>query len=96
MLDLIITAIKNKSVVSFTYDGYDRIVEPHTVGLTRTGEKALRCFQTHGKHGRPGHQWNLCSLSKIKNLSLTGDCFSSSRAGYKRGDKGMSRIYAQI
>ena len=96
MLNTIISAINNKSVISFTYDGYSRVVEPHAVGLSRAGNDVLRCFQTEGGHVKPHHDWDLCVLSKITNLSLTGTSFSCARTGYARGDKGMSRIYAEI
>jgi len=96
MLNSIITAIQNKSVLSFTYDGYDRIVEPHAVGSSRAGNDVLRCFQTQGGHVRADHEWDLCKLSKITNFLVTEDVFVNARNGYARGDKGMSRIYAEI
>jgi len=96
MLNTIIDAINNKSVLSFTYKGIDRVVEPHAVGVSTAGNEVLRCYQIEGGHNKQGHDWDLCTLSKILNLSLTGDSFSSARPGYAKGDKGMSRIYAEI
>ncbi|WP_435607900.1 hypothetical protein [Pseudomonas knackmussii] len=96
MLDLIIDAIHHKLVLTFTYDGFDRTVEPHTVGISRAGNQVLRCFQTQGGHVHPNHNWDLCELSKIKGLRTTGANFLAPRPGYKRGDKGMTRIYAEL
>lgn len=96
MLNSIINAINNKSVLSFTYNGCNRVVEPHAVGISRAGNAVLRCFQTEGSHVRPNHEWDLCVLSKITNLFLTGALFSSARPSYAKGDKGMLHIYAEL
>lgn len=96
MLDTIINAINNKSVLSFTYKGIARVVEPHAVGESTAGNNVLRCFQTKGDHKKQEHDWNLCTVAKIQNLTLTGASFSKARPDYSKGDKGMSRIYAEI
>jgi hypothetical protein len=96
MLDTIIMSISNRQTLSFTYDGLIRTVEPHAVGVSTAGNDVLRCFQTHGAHITPGHEWDMCLLSKISNLVLTGQHFHGERPGYKRGDKGMTVIYAQL
>jgi len=96
MIQLIIDAIKNRHVLSFSYDGYIRVVEPHAVGESRAGNDVLRCYQTKGGHVTPGHDWDLCELSKISNLKPTGESFANARPDYKKGDKGMVRIYAEL
>lgn len=37
-------AIKEKRILTFTYDGHPRKVEPHCYGLTKTGKEAIRCY----------------------------------------------------
>lgn len=96
MLQTIINAIANKAVISFDYSHLPRVVEPHAVGISLAGNPVLRCYQTHGRHIAPGHDWNLCELSKISNLKVTSDTFPQPRPGYVRGDKGMRRIDAQL
>lgn len=96
MLQTIVNAIKNKRVLSFNYDGHGRVVEPHAVGVSMAGNLVLRCYQTAGTHVRWGHDWNLCTLEKIQNLSETGDSFHGARPGYKKGDRGMSHIHAEL
>lgn len=96
MLQTIIDAIRNKKVLTFTYDGHSRTVEPHTVGSSRAGNDVFRCFQTGGSHATGGHDWNLCTVSKITNLQTPGSTFSGPRPGYQRGDKGMMTIYAEL
>jgi len=96
MLETIISAIQNKQYLSFTYSGLERVVEPHAVGLSKAGNDVLRCYQTEGGHITPGHEWDLCTLSKISDLSLTGDFFNAPRADYSKADKGMLEIYAEL
>ena len=47
--DDLIFAIENRRVVTFTYDGHHRVVEPFLLGVTTAGKPALRGFQTAGK-----------------------------------------------
>jgi hypothetical protein len=96
MRQIIIDAINNLQVLKFTYSGIDRVVEPHAIGISRTGKVLLRCFQTLGGHIAPGHEWDLCELSKISNLSFSGDYFQAPRPGYQKGDSHMTRILAQL
>ena len=64
--------------------------------LARAGNDVLRCYQTKGGHVTHGHDWDLCEFSKISNLNTTGESFANARPDYKKGDKGMSRIYAEL
>jgi hypothetical protein len=96
MKQIIVDAINNLQVLMFNYSGIPRVVEPHTIGLSRTGKLVLRCFQTHGGHITPGHEWDLCDVDKISNLTVTGGNFYGPRSGYKRGDRHMLSIFAQL
>lgn len=96
MKQTIIDAISNFQVLTFTYSGIGRVVEPHAIGISRTGKELLRCYQTLGGHVTPGHEWDLCELSKISNLSISGDYFQTPRPGYRRGDSHMISIFAQL
>lgn len=92
----IIDAIRNKRVLTFTYDGHPRVVEPHAVGISTAGNPVMRCYQTAGTHVRWDHDWNLCTLNKIIGLKETGESFQNPRPGYKKGDRGMSVIHAEL
>lgn len=96
MLQTIIDAINTRKVLSFTYDGFDRVVEPHAVGVSTAGNNVLRCYQTQGGHVTPDHEWDLCDISKIFGLMTTGQNFVGERPGYRRGDKHMTTIFAEL
>jgi hypothetical protein len=96
MKQIIIDAINNRQILTFTYSGIYRVVEPHTVGISSTGNEMLRCYQIKGGHISLGHEWDLCDLKKIHNIQVETEQFREPRSGYKRGDKGMIRIFAQL
>lgn len=68
--DVLAQAIEERRVVTFTYDGFLRVVEPFLLGTTTAGRSALRAYQTAGgsRSGTvPG--WHLFSLGKIVGLA---------------------------
>jgi hypothetical protein len=91
----IINAIKQKRVIELIYDGEIRIVEPHCYGLTTKGNEAIRAFQIDGYSSSGIMGWKMYDLSKADNIQIHAEIFAV-RAGYKRGDKGMSRIFCEL
>lgn len=96
MRKILIQAIDERRYISFTYSGLQREAQPSAIGTSRAGNPVLRCYQTAGGHIKPGHEWDLCELSKIVGLQILDKTFSSSPNGYKKGDKGMSEIFAEL
>ncbi len=93
----IIHAIREMKLISLTYKGTDRVVEPHAYGVSAKGNELLRCYQIHGGHtSTKAHDWDLLTISKIENLNVLSDGFSSARPDYKRDDKHIPTIYAQL
>lgn len=96
MLQMIMDAIKNRDVICFNYDGIARLAHPAAVGKSKTGKDTLRCYQVGGGHKEGGHAWDLCTIAKMSNFRLAGEKFVSNPPGYKKGDKGMIEIYAEL
>ena len=96
MRHIIEDAIRNRRYLKFTYEGIARVVQPAAIGVSRTGNEVLRCFQTEGAHNTDGHEWNLCTLTEITGLRVTAKTFEAPPPGYKRGDKGLVKIYAEL
>ncbi|MDO8813708.1 MAG: hypothetical protein Q7J38_17005 [Gallionella sp.] len=97
MLNTIVSAIRNRHTLTFTYGGIQRTVEPHVVGVSRMGNDVMRCYQI-GENIPEGQEWLLCELGKISGLTDTGASFSGARPDYNKWDKDMLRayIYAQL
>ena len=97
MNNVICQAIRERKILSFTYDDFPRVVEPHCYGVSTAGNSALRCYQTSGgsSSGKvPG--WHMMKTDKIIGLTVSQSVFAEPRAEYKKGDKGMSTIYEQL
>ena len=97
MNQTIISAIAKKEVLRLEYHGFHRVVEPHAYGVNNLGHELLRCYQTSG--GSQSHEpqgWKLLLLSETHSIMVSGASFANPRPGYKRGDKDMSHIYAQL
>ena len=90
-------AIRERHVLTFSYDGYSRVVEPHCHGITTAGNEALRCYQVSGGSASgtvPG--WHMMTTDKIIGLTVSPNSFSGTRPGYNRGDRGMSTIFCEL
>ena len=95
MNQLIIDAVNGRKCLELRYHGYSGIVEPHAYGRDKDGE-VLRCYQTSGgsvSGERAG--WKLLKVREIFSLQLLKDIFLI-RKEYKKGDKAMERIFAQL
>ena len=93
----IVSAIRNRRELSLSYKGITRVVQPHAYGVSTAGNEVLRCYQVAGSHtsDKP-HVWDLMLVSDISALRETGDTFPSDAPGYRRGDKAMTTIYAEL
>ena len=97
MNNVIKNTVETKTILEFTYDEHHRVVEPHAHGISTAGNEVLRCYQIAGGsvHGAvPG--WHLMKISKMVNIIATDSHFAAPRSEYKKGDKGMTTIYAQL
>ena len=90
-------AIKNRNILEFTYKGHYRVVEPHAYGLSLRGNEMLRCFQVGGtSHSGKVPCWRPILVSQITSLVVTEKHFEDVRDGYKKGDRGMSKIFCEL
>jgi hypothetical protein len=91
------TAIQNKQLLSFSYDGFPRTVEPHTYGLDKKGHPALRAYQIKGGSESGEYiGWKIFHVNEIHNLSVLQEHFAHARSDYKRNDSFFYSINAQL
>lgn len=96
MEEKIITAIKNKKLISLIYEGGSREIEPHCFGITTADNHAIRAFQVDGYSSSGKLGWKLFDLKKAEAVKVLDKSFDEQRPGYKRGDKGMKKIIAEL
>lgn len=93
----IVDAIGRRHLLTFSYDGFPRVVEPHTYGIDKKGHQALRAYQVGG--GSESGQyvgWKIFHVGQMRGLSGLTETFHAPRPGYKRGDKAFASIQAQL
>ena len=91
------SAIHDRYLLSFTYDGFPRVVEPHCCGTDKKGHPALRAYQVQGGSESGEYVgWKLFHIREIRHLTILPGKFPGPRPDYKRNDKAFLRIEAQI
>lgn len=97
MQDTLCDAISQKRIVTFSYDGQPRRVEPHKVGRTTAGNDVLSGYQVGGgSNSGTVPDWRLFELREIDGLDVLTDGFDSPRPGYSRTDDRMTQIYCRL
>lgn len=80
MENQIIAAIKAKKVLSFTYDSFPRVVEPHVYGI-QDGIAEFLGYQIRGSSSSGGlPNWRRFKLHLIQNLRLLDEEFPGRRS----------------
>jgi hypothetical protein len=93
----ILSAIKNKEVLRFKYNGRERIVEPQTYGISIAGREVLRAYQIGG--GSRSGQLRLAKLfelQKISNLRKAGTVFEKALPAHNPRDSAMVEVFATL
>jgi hypothetical protein len=87
-------ALLDGNVLWLTYDGVERVVEVHAIGVSVGGLPCIRVWQVRGG-GSNG--WKMLLTSKIeRDLEVLEDKSEAPRAGYQRGDKGMLSVSEEL
>lgn len=77
-LSTIFDAIAERMSLHFHFDGKERCMEPHVIGVNQDGELVLRAAE----EADGGHVWHDVPVSGMSRLTKTTDCFHEGRPGY--------------
>lgn len=94
----IATPIHNRNLLRLIYDGGSRTVEPHAYGHNNAkSHDLLRAYQVSGSSKSFEYVgWKLFRCDEIQSIEVLTDRFAAPRDGYKRGDKALDQIYAEL
>lgn len=95
--DLPVAALNTGVCLRLQYDGFDRVVEVHAVGISTAGNPCMRVWQVRGgsvSGERTG--WKMMLLDKSFTAHLTDEDSGAPRPGYAANDRGMTDIFAQL
>jgi hypothetical protein len=85
-----------------TPEGSGRVVEPHAYGITPEGHPALVCWRLESGPDAKGSgpivpgEWELVRLDEMRDARILDGSFATPRQGYRRGDKRLRSIIAQL
>jgi predicted DNA-binding transcriptional regulator YafY len=97
MNTIICSAIDSRSVLSFYYNGGERIVEPFCHGSGKQGQDLLRGYQIAGysESGNPVG-WKLFRVDQMSDIDTTGEQFTGARPLYNPEDSAMRVIHCAV
>jgi len=92
----ILTALADKLILRFTYEGKPRTCEPHVYGVAN-GKQQVLCYQLSGGSQRGGiPEWRRFDLTGIKNLRVTKTTFPGKRPVPKPHSLGWTAIISVV
>lgn len=90
-------ALAARSVVTFTYRGQTRTVEPHALGKANDDKPALLAWQTSGgsnTESPPG--WRVFIVAEIEGLAVTAETFEKARADYGAKGRWLKSVEVEV
>lgn len=90
-------ALKSGRRLEVRYDGYVRVVEVHTTGITTADNPAMRVWQVRG--GSVSNEpvgWKVLLLNEAISYGVLDEKSDAPRRGYKKGDRLFTRIFCQV
>jgi hypothetical protein len=93
----IISAIRERTVLNFTYSAQPRTVEPQAYGISTAGHPVLRAYQRAGgsESGRTSGL-RLFEVAKMSNVRKTPERFLKARPEHNPNDSAMKEIRATL
>ena len=96
-IDIVTTALKQNKRIHLNYGGHSRTVEVHATGTSKAGKTMIRVWQIGGdSKSKQPVGWKLFNLDGATDLAIADDASEAPRAGYKKGDRAMIDIIAQL
>jgi len=86
-------AIRNRRIITFTYERRQREVEPHLLGYDHDGDLTLSCWQLSGGSGV---DWRDFRVSNLTGLATTQRTFAGPRPGYNPNDNTIQRVVCRL
>lgn len=93
----IVSAIRARTVLEFTYNGQARTVEPQTYGISTAGRPVLRGYQRAGRNSsRRANGLRLFDLAKMSNVRKAAERFLKARPEHNPNDSAMKEVRATL
>lgn len=97
MKTAVCNAIIGRRLLSFTYESFERVVEPHLCGQNAAGHDVLLAWLVRGhskSDPRPG--WRNYLLTEIRSLQVLEETFEEPRPGFKPDNPRIVTVYCKL
>jgi hypothetical protein len=88
-------AIQHRRLIQFTYQGVQRIAEPHDYGVSRDRIKLL-AFQVRGQSKSPLPDWRLFDVARMERLVVLDETFRGSRERSGQSHKQWNLLLCRV
>jgi hypothetical protein len=93
--DELTAAVTNRRIVTFTYQGFPRRVQPAEVGVNRKGKDTLHAYQVDGGSKRGGiPHWRNFHVEDMQGLAVLDEVFGPNPPGYESA--GFTTTYVSL
>ncbi|TCV94548.1 hypothetical protein EC912_10331 [Luteibacter rhizovicinus] len=90
-------AIAQHRLLIFSYDGSERVVEPHAYGVDARGDGLLSAYQIEGDSlSGATTGWKFFRMEKMIGLRVLDRHFPGARPDYRHGDGAFATIQCQL
>jgi hypothetical protein len=96
LIDVAKDALRQGKVLELRYRGLSRFFEVHAVGYSLKGHPVMRCWQVGASTKRERSGWRLVRLDEAATAHIGPDASAAPRRGYRRGDRDIERIMAEL
>ena len=94
---IICDAIRAKRLIRFTYDGYERIVEPHLHGINSASHEMLSGWLVGGwSESRPEPGWRNYLVREMHDVHALADSFDGPRPRYNAFDPQVRQVFCRL
>ncbi len=88
-------AIQQRRLIQFTYQGAQRIAEPHDYGVSG-GRIRLLAFQVRGQSKGPLPDWRMFDLARMEQVAVLDEPFRGSRARSGQSHKQWDVLFCRV
>ena len=97
MNDLICAAIRSRRLLRFVYDGYERIIEPHSHGINTASHDVVSGWLVGGwtkTDAEPG--WRNYLVRDMHDVHVLAESFPAPRPGFNPHAPHIRQIFCQL
>ena len=97
MNDLICDAIRSRRLLRFVYDGYERIIEPHSHGINSANHEVVSGWLVGGwtkTETEPG--WRNYLVNDMHDVHVLSEPFAGPRPGFNPNAARILQIFCQL